>query len=250
MSDTRAEIILAAGFLTRLPCPPVDYSDDCMARSTRWYAAVGLAIGLALALLFWCLASLLPQALAALLTIGGAMLLTGALHEDGLADIADGLGGSRERDRAMEIMRDSRIGAYGVLALGMTLAIKVSALALLPLPVAIAALIMGHTFGRLSMTWLMRHLAYARTDGAAGFMADGPTPNDAPLWTAGALAALLLLWLAGPVATLVTLVALVALIRLIAARLRARLGGYTGDALGASEQLTEALVPVVLLACL
>ena len=88
MNETRSEIILAAGFLTRLRLPTVEYSDETMARATRWYALVGLVIGLALAALFWALATILPQVLAALMTIAAAMLLTGALHEDGLADIA------------------------------------------------------------------------------------------------------------------------------------------------------------------
>ena len=250
MSDTRSEIFLAAGFLTRIRFPTVDYSDETMARATRWYALVGLAIGLTLAVLFWTLATVLPQSLAALLTAATGMLLTGALHEDGLADIADGLGGSADRDRAMEIMRDSRIGTYGVLALGVTLATKVTALALMPLPAAFAALVAGHTFGRLSMTWLMRRLDYARPDGAAGFMSNIPEINDTPLWAAGTAAGLILLWFTGPLPLLLTLLALTILLKVAAGRLKARLGGYTGDALGASEQLCEALVPIVLLACL
>ncbi len=250
MNETRSEIILAAGFLTRLPLPTVEYSEETMARATRWYALVGLVIGLVLAAIFWALATILPQVLAALMTIAAAMLLTGALHEDGLADIADGLGGSADRTRAMEIMRDSRIGTYGVLALGVTLASKVTALALLPLPAALAALIAGHTLGRLSMTWLMRRLDYARSDGAASFMSAATSIDDKPLWVVAALAMLPVFWLAGLSPLFLTLFFVVGLISLIASRLKARLGGYTGDALGASEQLCEALVPIVILACL
>lgn len=250
MNDARSEIILAAGFLTRLRFPRVEYSDETMARATRWYAFVGLAIGLALGALFWALSTILPQAVAALLTVAAAMLLTGALHEDGLADIADGVGGSADRSRAMEIMRDSRIGTYGVLALGVALATKITALTLLPLPAAFAALIAGHTLGRFSMTWLMRRLEYARADGAAGFMSAATSINDSPHWMAAALAMLPLLWLVGVATVFLTLLAVLGLISLIASRLKARLGGYTGDALGASEQLCEALVPIVILACL
>jgi adenosylcobinamide-GDP ribazoletransferase len=250
MSGIRTELTLAIGFLTRLRLPPVDYSDAAMARATRWYPCVEIAIGTALALLFWGLSFVLPQALVALLTIAAGMLLTGALHEDGLADLADGLGGSADKDRALEIMRDSRIGTYGVLALILTLAIKATALAMLPVPAAIVALIAGHGLGRLSILWLMDRLSYARKTGAGDFISDAPKPEKTiPIICLAAIIALIATTL-GPLSATAVFLALALLLALISNRLNTRLQGYTGDALGASEQLTETLIPLVLLACL
>jgi len=250
MSNIRVELTLAVGFLTRLRLPPVDYSDAAMARAVRWYPAVGLAIGGVLGLLFWGLSMVFPQAIAALLTIASGMLLTGALHEDGLADLADGLGGSPDKSRALEIMRDSRIGSYGVLALGITLALKITALSMLPVTVAIAAIIASHGLGRFAMSWLMNHLPYARTDGAANFMTDAQNTNNGVLWAAPIAAIILIALSVNPLAAIATSLALAALLALVVKRITVRLDGYTGDALGACEQITEALIPLVLLACL
>jgi len=250
MSSIRTELTLAIGFLTRLRLPPVDYSDATMARATRWYPLVGIAIGTGMGLLFWGLSFLLPQALSTLLTIAAGMLLTGALHEDGLADLADGLGGSADKTRALEIMRDSRIGTYGVLALISTLAIKATALALLPVPVAIVALIASHGLARLSMLWLMDRLDYARTAGAADFTNNAPKPErPIPVISLAAILALTALTVSQLTAA-ATLLAILLLVTLVAKWLNTRLNGYTGDALGACEQLTETLIPLVFLACL
>ena len=250
MTPLVRETILAAGFLTRLPLPEARYSDAAMARAVRLYPWVGLAIGAALAALFLVLAAALPQTLAAILTVGAGMVLTGALHEDGLADLADGLGGGRTRDRALDIMRDSRIGSYGALALGMTLALKIAALTTLPTAQAAAALVGGHALGRFVMAGLMRRLPYARETGAAGFMQDASEGGAATLYTGAAAATLVLALATGPLAALTALALSLALAALLARRLRARLGGYTGDALGAAEQITEAAVPLALLAWL
>jgi adenosylcobinamide-GDP ribazoletransferase len=250
MNDVRVELTLAIGFLTRLRLPPVEYSDAAMARAIRWYPLVGVAIGAALAFLFSGLNVFLPQAVAASLTIAAGMLLTGALHEDGLADLADGLGGSPDKDRALEIMRDSRIGTYGVLALIVTLAIKTTTLAILPSTTAMVALVAGHSLGRLTMLWLMDSLPYARSTGAAGFMSDA-TRSDRRIPLLSLAAVIILIAMTTSILTaIVTALAVTGLVALLINRLKARIQGYTGDALGACEQLTETLIPLVFLACL
>lgn len=250
MTGIGLELTLAVGFLTRLRLPPVDYSDAAMARAIRWYPAIGLAIGTILALLFWGLSMLFPQPVAALLAIAAGMLLTGALHEDGLADLADGLGGQADKSRALEIMRDSRIGTYGMLTLGLTLALKIAALATLPTFAAAVAIIAGHGLGRFTMTWLMDRLPYARVNGAAGFMAEDQNSDMRPVWAAFLCVFILVGVSIGIIAAIATTIALFALASFMAMQLKRRLEGYTGDALGACEQLTEALVPIVFLACL
>ena len=250
MSDFRVELTLAIGFLTRLRLPSVPYSDAAMARAVRWYPAIGLGIGIVLAVLFLGLAALVPKSVAALITICAGMLLTGALHEDGLADLADGLGGSPDKDRALEIMRDSRIGTYGVLALGMTLALKITALTSLPPVSAAVAIVAGHSFGRFAILWLMDRLPYARSDGAANFMSGDQRLDMKLAWSTILVTLVLVAMTVGFIAAIATVLATLALTSLLANKLRRRFGGYTGDALGASEQLVEALVPLVFLACL
>ena len=250
MNDARVELTLAISFLTRLRLPSVKYTDAAMARSVRWYPLVGLAMGAALAVLFWGLTTLFPQAIAVLLTLAAGMLVTGALHEDGLADLADGLGGSPDKDRALDIMRDSRIGTYGLLALVVTLAIKATALTLLPIPVAMAALVAAHGLGRLAMVWLMERLPYVPSKGDDSLMNDGTESDKTVPRICLATTLVFLAVTSGLLTAIVTALTLFLLVALFTIRLRIRLQGYSGDALGACEQLTETLVPLVLLACL
>lgn len=250
MSGLRTEAILAVGFLTRLPMPEVDYSDAAMARATRLYPAVGLVLGAALAALLWLLSQVLPQPVAVLLTLAAGARLTGALHEDGLADAGDGLGGGWSRDQALEIMRDSRIGTYGALTLGLTLAIKAAALAYLPLTAAMIAVLAGHTLGRLAITQLIVFLDYARPKGAGDFLADVSALKGIAPWPPAIVAALAIALLVGPVPALAALAATLAVFVVMRRWCQRKLGGFTGDTLGASEQLIEAAVPLAILACL
>src|SRR4051794_38699834 len=132
----------ALRFLTVVPAPTVDHvADDWLMRSVKYFPLVGIIVGgvsaavLLLASKFWV--GFLP----ALLAVAASMALTGALHEHGLADTADGLGGGRSREARLTIMKDSRIGTYGVLALGFGVALRIFALAQVPLWTGAAALI-------------------------------------------------------------------------------------------------------------
>lgn len=233
---------LALQLLTRLPLPQAhDYSEAGMKRSPGWYPAVGFLVGAATAAVFLACALVLPQAVAALIAVGAGLLITGALHEDGLADLCDGIGGARgDRARALAIMRDSRIGTYGALGLGMALALKVAALAMLPLAVVPFALIAGGAVSRAAMSRAMAGADYARTDGAAAALAGEMA--DAVLQRAlitGA-AVFVLCWpflglAGGAVAAAGLALAHRALRRLY----EPRLGGYTGDCLGAVQLTGE-----------
>lgn len=247
MSGTRKELTLAVGFLTRLRLPHVNASDGELARSIRWYPCVGLGIGAALGVIFISLNAAFPPLIAAVLTVGAGVILTGALHEDGLADLADGLGGASNRARSLEIMRDSRIGTYGVLALGLCLPLKVLALAFVPTAFALAGLIAGHTLGRLAMVRLMTRLPYARSEGAASFLAADQPKTDAVAWAAGVLAIALVGILVGIAAAFTAAAVAFAVQTFMVRLLRRRLGGFTGDGLGATEQIIESAVPLAIL---
>lgn len=159
-------LILAVEFLTRVPLGGHKiWSPEAMAKAPRWFAFVGLGLGLFIAGLLWAFAQVLPQALAVLLAMTTLTLVTGALHEDGLADSMDALGG-RDAAHGLEIMRDSRVGSYGVLGLGLLLALQATALLAMPLPWACATLIFAQTLGRGAMTVALSQGRYLREKGA------------------------------------------------------------------------------------
>ncbi|MBN2905096.1 MAG: adenosylcobinamide-GDP ribazoletransferase [Rhodobacteraceae bacterium] len=246
----RAEAALALQFLTRLPLGRgAPYSPEAMARAVAWFPAVGLVTGGLAAAVFWAGWAMFSAPVGAILALLAGVLVTGGLHEDGLADLADGLGGGATRARALEIMRDSRIGSYGALALGLGLALKAAALAGMGPGAALGALVGAHVLGRYAMVWLMGALPYARTDGAAGFARPGLDAGGRRLALGTALAALAGIWiLAGIGAALVAALWVAVCGRVFAGYLHRRLGGYTGDALGALEQLIEAGVLLCVLA--
>lgn len=247
MSRLKTEIILflsALMFLTRIPVPAwVGHSDDRMARAARYFPAVGLVVGTLVGLV-WYVASLqLPPLPAAGVALAFSLLLTGVFHEDGLSDCCDGLGGGLTRERAMEIMRDSRIGAYGSAALIVALGLRwVSIASLSPLD-GLLALIVSSALGRMMVVMALRLATYARPEGSAATMASGVRVWEVAF--AGVIGGGAAMLLAGPAGLLAMLIAS-GVAALMLAQLLRRLGGYTGDGLGAIEQLSEITALLVL----
>ena len=241
---TKAELpafLLALQFLTRVRLPiDVDYSAGAMRDSPRWYAAVGVVVGAVAGVIFWGAAALFSPALAALAAVATGVILTGGLHEDGFADACDGLGGDRPRERVLEIMRDSRIGTYGVLGLGLMLAAKVAALAALPGLAVPFVLIAGHAGSRASMLWVRATADYVRDQGAGSSVAGGVDHRAMVTTAMTVVVALVPLVFVLPLSALVVGVAgLVAGHYAMRQRFERRLGGYTGDCLGAVQQCSE-----------
>jgi len=248
-------ILLALQFFTRIPVTGrlaawVGYSPELMRASTAHFPGVGWLVGVVAALSFAGLRVLLPDVLgaalvAAVVSTGLTVLLTGALHEDGLADVADGLGGSHERVRALEIMKDSRVGAFGVLALVLALLMKVALLSLLDsvdTGLVCAALLVAHVSSRVWPLMLIRVLPYvgdAINTKSKPLAEQISTPSliVAGVWLLGALA--LVQWVFDGVLWLWPLLAsgfaFLAMWRLLARRLQ----GFTGDCLGATQQVCE-----------
>ena len=235
---TQVGLLLAAmQALTRVPVA-APHGPDVLRRASRYFPLVGVGVGLVGWGVLEAARAGLPGEVAAVLSLAATLALTGALHEDGLADSADGLLGGRTRDDALRIMRDSRLGTYGVLALVLALGAKLGLVAALPSGLAVgAAFVAGHAVGRFWMMALPLALPYARPDCMAAAVA---RPGAAE-WGVALLVAVPALALLGPRAggALVLSGGVAVAMGWCARR---RLGGYTGDVLGATMVLTELAV--------
>ena len=238
----------AIQFFTRLPVPAwVGHEPERLNHAARYLPLTGALVGLLCAAALLLTAMILPLPLAVLLSMVAGMLITGAFHEDGLSDFADGLGGGFTREQALLIMKDSSIGAYGAIALILVLLLKYQSLLALcesqGLYFACAALIASHSASRLMAASIMATQDYVRDDDTARAKPAARRLTAASLAVALAtgLAAMLPLSASGASIALLTaaLAAAVAMRAYLAWRLQKRLGGYTGDCLGAVQQLTE-----------
>lgn len=247
-----ADLLEAAQLLTRLPLPrrTGEPQEARASHAGRCYPLIGAGVGLIAALGFAVAGWLaLPPFAAALAALTLSILVTGALHEDGLADVADGFGGGHDRDRKLAIMRDSRIGSYGVLALILVLAARGGSLAAIAGSpagswTAAAALIAAHSLSRAGLAPIMWALPQARSDGLAA--ATG-RPGDADALAAAIIGVIVTLLLLDLAAALVAVLAVAVVQGALALQARRQIGGVTGDVLGAAQQLGEAAV--LLVAC-
>ena len=233
------------GFVWRSPAPLAEGGRGEVAACVWAFPVAGAAVGVIGAAVFWLARGVaMPPALASILALAAQIVATGGFHEDGLADTADGFGGGTTREKKLEIMRDSRIGSFGVLALVLALAIRAAAL------VAIAdrlragvALVAAGALGRAAMVGMLAVLHPARADGlGASVGAPGAGRVATALFFAVALA---FAFFPPPLAAGAVLVAAAAGAA-TAWLAYAQIGGYTGDVLGAGEQATECAVLALL----
>jgi len=237
----------ALTFFTRIPCAAWGkHEEQDLNRSTRYFPLVGIVIGALVALVFYVSAMVLPQSLAILLSMVASLLLTGAFHEDGFSDAVDGLGGGWEKEQVLTIMKDSRIGNYGAAALFMALLIKFEALAALPATFVPAVLIAAHALSRLVAASLMMTQEYVRENGKAKPLATQMTAAEFALCAAFGLAPLY--WL--PLHVLWALLPVILIRWWFGRLLQRKLGGYTGDCLGAMQQLSEIAFYMGVVACI
>jgi len=232
----------AAKLLTRLPLGPV--SDLPLAEASWSFALIGVVVGL-LGGLGYALAAWigLPKLAAALIALLVAALVSGGLHEDGLADTVDGFCGGADRDTKLAIMRDSRIGSFGALALIFSVGLRVAALAAIGQGGRVtAALVAAHAVGRGFLPLALRGLEPARSDGL-GAAAGRPEPGIA--WGAAGIAAVVALFALDFIPGLAALGAAAVAMALAASMARRELGGHTGDVLGAMEQVGETVMLLV-----
>ena len=226
---------LAVQFLTRVRVGNPAWSEGAQAASIRWFSVVGLLIGAAGGGVFWLASLVLPGTVAAALSTASVLLL----------------GGGMTRERALEIMRDSRIGSYGAAAMTLAIVTKVAVLGSMPTSVAVAALVAGHAASRASVVVVVATSRYVRDHGTGKPVSQGVGPGGLTLALGGGAVGLVVLGM-----TAGWLPVLGAVIGLVVGHLgmrwffERRLGGYTGDCLGATQQTSELGLLVGVLACL
>jgi adenosylcobinamide-GDP ribazoletransferase len=241
MTGEFAKFVLAGQFLTRLPIrTDTLFTADRMAQAPRYFPLVGLLVGLAGAGVYWSAALLFPHVVAVLLSIAASLMLTGAFHEDGLADTFDGIGGGLTRARALEIMKDSRLGTYGSAALLTALAIKAVTLWSMPPVWVCVALPIAHCISRFSAVCVIANSRYVREEGTGKPVAAGISATSLIIAGFTALGSVAVGAVLFPVVSLLSgVVSLCVAHVLMRLFFEPKLGGYTGDTLGAVQQASE-----------
>ena len=234
------ELLVAFQFLTRLPVSRISHQSDSLSRSTKFFPLIGLVIGLGASVLQHLLAPHLNRALVALLILIYLVLITGGLHEDGLADTVDAFGGGWNREQILTILRDSRIGTFGALALVLSLLARFLLLSILPVNRFTAFVVSAHVLCRWTTLPLGCFLRPAReNDGQGARVAQKISPVSFLLGTMLSFAIVFYLmrsefWI--PVLVAFVIAALSGLYYF------RRIGGITGDCFGATNQITEIAV--------
>ena len=258
--------LLALQFFTRVPVTGrladwVGFSPQMLRASAAHFPGVGWLVGVWGAAVFFVVERGLPGAaggwVAAILSTVATVLMTGAFHEDGLADIADGLGGSADRSRALEIMKDSRIGAFGAIALVLALGLKFALLAMLAMlagagggvQTVASAIVCAHVLSRLAPLFLIRWMPYVGDSGASKSkpLADAIANGALGIGIVWAVPAVMLLaWWSGGPATIAAMAACAVAAVFMARLFWRRLQGFTGDGLGATQQVCELAIYLAL----
>jgi adenosylcobinamide-GDP ribazoletransferase len=239
------DLRIGFAFLTRLPMRLPGPVEPGRLSAALWCAPLaGIAVGFVGAGAYALALTLhLPPWPAAVLAVAATVLMTGALHEDGLADLADGFGGGSSRERKLEIMHDSRIGSFGVCALIVSFMLRIGAVANLGEPgLVAAALVAAHGAGRAPLPLFMRLVPPARADGMSAAAGRPPASSAAVALLLGVVA---LLMAFGFGFALTAVLWLIATFAALAWLCRRQIGGQTGDVLGALEQASEIIVLLV-----
>jgi cobalamin 5'-phosphate synthase/cobalamin synthase len=239
--------LTALAFLTRFPVRHASRTPEAIGQSASVFPMIGALVGAAEVLVLWACRRVMPPTLTAIVIVLTGILLTGALHLDGLADMADGFGGGRTRDDVLRIMRDHQIGTYGAIALLMMLLLQISAIAnLIERDVAARFLVVAPAASRWAMVLLARRLPYARPDAGLGRVLTDHV-RDREVWTSTALV-LAIATVLGRGSGVISLAITLAVTVGVGFACWRRIGGITGDTLGANAVLCETIVLVAAVA--
>ncbi len=248
MIRNEIELFLTAiMFFTRIPIPEIEFSEERLNSSSKYFTLVGILIGILISLIFMLSVNILSKPIAILITMVSSILLTGAFHEDGFADFCDGFGGGYTKDRILEIMKDSRLGTYGTIGIFFILLLKFFLLMEFELNLIPAILIIGNSFSRLISMSVVMILNYVSENG-----------KSKPIATKMQKGEFIFLAFFGifPFVFFKSLFIIIAIIPQIGLVfyfqyfLKKKIGGYTGDCLGALQQISEISIYVSLLGLL
>lgn len=226
---------VALGFFTRVPVHIADFQETDLNHAACYFPLVGVLVGAVSYAVYWIAAQWLPLEITILASMAASIGMTGAFHEDGLADAADGLGGGWQKQQVLTIMQDSRLGSYGAVALFLVLVAKFQALLHVPAAILLAAMLAGHSLSRFAAMLVIYTQPYVRAEGKAKPLATQLGPYELMLAAVFGLAPLALL----PMRLWLALLPVALTWLWFSRKLKLRLGGYTGDCLGAMQQLTE-----------
>ncbi len=233
-------------FYTRIPCPSwVDHSESLLNSSSRYFPFIGLIVGGMGAVVFGLSYLVFPLNISILLSMAATIWITGAFHEDGFGDLCDGLGGGWTVEQRLDIMKDSRMGAFGVIGMGFILVIKFAALSELEPYLILIALPVAHTVSRMAPVVMMTTLSYVQLDQLSKVKPLATQVGLKSLIFASLTAIIPMIFLElGQIIYVAG--AFVAALLIMMYFLKTRLGGYTGDGLGATQQLTEVFIYLAL----
>jgi adenosylcobinamide-GDP ribazoletransferase len=240
---------LALSFFTRLPVPKtMHYSESLLNKANRYFSLVGLVTGLLLSFSYLSFSSFLPINISILLTMAVSLLLTGAFHEDGLADMADGIGGAFTIEKRLTIMKDSRIGTYGAVTLIITLLLKSTLL------LELANQNSNHLLLAIVLAEMLSRAVAGSLISSMPYVSDIEQSKSKPLSQAQSLSELMILLLIGVTPlifysseTIISLMSVLLIFRwLFKQWLMSKIAGFTGDCLGAGQQISELLIYLTL----
>jgi adenosylcobinamide-GDP ribazoletransferase len=230
--------LAALQFLTSLPVKR-DIPPEQLGRATAWFPVVGLILGLVLAVLDWLLGTVLPGAVVNAFIIVVLVALTGALHLDGLADTCDGLSGYRTREERLEIMRDSRIGAFGVVGIVLVLLVEYVSLNSLPPELKTPTLVFLPVVSRWAMVYAVFAFPYARPEGLGAAYKQATRWSQFTIATTITVVIAIILFPFFSIMGLIMVPAVCIIATALAFYLKSKLGGLTGDCYGAINEVAE-----------
>jgi len=241
-------ILTAFGFFTRIPVPfKLAFSQDNLNKCNRYLPLIGLVVGGISGLVFYLFALILPQSIAVILSMGASVLLTGAFHEDGFADVCDAFGGGWTKDKILTIMKDSRVGAYGAIGILLMLMLKFATLSEIPVSLWVKTSICGHVISRMMAVWTMHSLNYVREDESSKSKPITKALQIKDLLIAMVIAIPSLLMFQEAIFFVILIPAFIAK-HWLERYFKKWIGGYTGDCLGSIQQLTEVVIYISILA--
>jgi len=241
-------LLTAFGFFTRIPIPyKFAFSQGYLNKCNRYLPIVGYVVGGVSALVFYVASLLFPHSIAVILSMSCSILLTGAFHEDGFADVCDAFGGGWTKEKILVIMKDSRVGAYGAIGILMLLLLKFSSLNATPTSLIVKSMIAAHVISRLMAVWTMHSLNYVREDESSKSKPITKALKIKDLLIACVLSLFSFLLFDNYLFIIILIPAFIAK-KWFEIYFKKWIGGYTGDCLGSIQQVTEVVVYLSIIA--